>query len=118
MTSFLGTFRIGESFAVALTAKSGDPTQFTATAWLHRSTDKINFVPDPKFTPLQLTVSSRVANSTLGAGWNISVSVSQSRTLKPGFYGIDAAIQPTNGETNITDNTAMIEMTKSAIPIV
>lgn len=116
MTAFLGTFRIGEDFAIALTARSGDPTGYTATAWLVRSIDKVNFSP-ANSAPIELTVTERAPSGSLGAGWNITVTAAQSGSLQPGWYGIDARIEHSSGSIDITDTTALIEMTRSAVPL-
>jgi hypothetical protein len=117
MTAFIGTFRIGEDFTVGLKAAGeGDPEDFTATAFLHRSVSQYVFQRDPDFTPVELSVAPRAATESVPAGWNIAVTAAQSAELVAGTYGIDAAIEDASGLIDITDITGLITLTVSAVP--
>lgn len=112
----LGTFRIGEDVAIALDAMSGDIAQIaTITASLRKSLLPHEFVVDTAFAAIPLTVASRPASGEFPAGWNIVLTAAQSSLLDPGLYGIDAKLTGISGTIDITDTTAVIELTRAAI---
>jgi len=112
----LDTFRVGEDFAIALDAIEGEVSDIeTVTAYLAKSTSKSSFKKDPSFTEIELVVSSRAATETHAAGWNLMLPAAQSAVLDPGLYGIDAKLVSFAGTIDITDTTAVIKVTESAM---
>jgi len=112
----LGTFRIGEDVAIALDVVSGNPADVSSVqAWIVRSTSRAAFERDAGFTPVAMTVSFRGASGDFPAGWNVSINASQSAPLAEGVYGIDAKLTGAGGTIDITDNTALIRLTKAAV---
>lgn len=112
----LGTFRIGEDIAIALDAVTGDIAEVaTITASLRKSMLPHSFTVDPAFAAIPLTVAARAAAGGFPVGWNITITAAQSALLEPGLYGIDAKLTSVNGGIDITDATAVIELTRAAI---
>ena len=114
----LGTFRIGEDIAIALDAVEGDPSEVASvTAFIQRSLSASPFDPDPAFPPIALTVGVRAAAGDIPAGWNLVLPAAESADLPPGVYGIDARFTGTGGSVDITDVTALVRLTQSAIGV-
>ena len=112
----LGNFRIGEDITIALDAMSGDVADIaTITASLRKSVLPHTFQVDATFSPIALAVSPRAAVGDFPVGWNITLTAVQSAALEPGLYGIDAKLTGTSGSIDITDTTAVIEITRAAI---
>ncbi|MEO0589126.1 MAG: hypothetical protein AAFZ11_01050 [Pseudomonadota bacterium] len=112
----IGTFRIGEDIALALDAVAGDIANIQQiTANLSASKQRTHFELDTEFTAVTMLVSDRSAEGANPAGWTISLAASQTTSLKPGLYGIDARMVDANGNVDITEETALIRVTKGAI---
>lgn len=114
----IGTFRVGEDIAIALDAVSGDPaTVATVTARLRSArvlSDGIIHFSD-RASAIDMVVASRAAEDDFPAGWNIALSASATAALDPGLYGIDAKLIGPSGVVDITDTTALINLTQAAI---
>lgn len=114
----IGTFRIGEDIRIALDAVAGDAEEVAAPeAFITRSSRQNVFHPDATFTPIALTVTARAAEGDIPAGWDIVLPAAASAELKPGVYGIDARFGEGDDPIDITDETAVIWLTPSAVPL-
>lgn len=113
MTPAIGTFRIGETIAVALDIVSGTvPDGLTVTAVMRRGHLFGTFEPMVAAVPVALLVTPRAAAGDIPAGWNLTLDAEASADLLPGAYGIDARL--VDGETvEITDMTAVIRLTRA-----
>jgi hypothetical protein len=109
------TFRVGEDIAVGnIVPADIVPEIATMRAFMARSTNPVQFVRPGTGTPTELTVAPRAAEGEIGPGWNFTLTAAQSAMLAEGLWGIDWLATFEDGTTDISEQTLLIRITRSA----
>jgi hypothetical protein len=113
MNGIIGEFRIGEDLLVALDATGGNAALASAiSAAIKPATIGANrLVLDDAASGVALTIS---AQNPASAGWTLGLPASQTATMEPGIYGIDARLVVGSGIA-ITDQTAFVRLSRAAL---
>jgi hypothetical protein len=113
MNGIIGEFRIGEDLLVALDATTGNAALASAvSAAIKPATVGANrLVLDDAASGTVMTVT---AQSPASAGWTLGLSASQTATMEPGIYGLDARLVVGSGIA-ITDQTAFVRLSRAAL---
>lgn len=116
MTDILNTHRIGASFSVALDLIDGNVSDVqSAVARMKRVRQRGNqYTIDQADNGVELTIAPRVAQGDIPAGWNLSLSPTQTAALIPGVYSIDVKFTLSNSVV-ITESSAYFAMTKGTV---
>ncbi len=111
----IATFRIGETISVGNIVPAATINEIaTIRAFMVRSTSAMQFVRPTDGTPLELVAAPRAAEGAIGAGWNFTLPAEQSADLAEGLWGIDWLATLDDGSTDISEQTLLIRVTRSA----
>ncbi|MEY4159698.1 MAG: hypothetical protein RLZZ136_319 [Pseudomonadota bacterium] len=113
MNGLIGDFRIGEDIAIALDATLANATEVSSLSAVMKPAQLIanRFVVDDAASGITMAVA---AQQPAANGWLISLSHSQSASLIPGIYGVDARLM-IGGSVAMTEQTAFIRLSKATV---